>query len=203
MRKSPNANRSPARNTRSRRSRVGGSVDDQMLSADIARKAARRLVGTLERARQRGPAIDRLQADRLVAIRAPRALRESAPALCPRPTPITGSDDARPQDYHENHRDHRQLRHQRAALDRRLPGGRLGSPPFGTRSAQDRKPPASRRRGLRFRRSSQLRARPCGHRCAGADFTGAARPDGLGAGADRVRAARRGRRRHQALGARR
>ena len=52
-----------------------GFIDDQMLGADIARKAgeemqvkARRLIGMSERRRQHGPAIDRLQADRLSGI---------------------------------------------------------------------------------------------------------------------------------------
>jgi uncharacterized protein YbjT (DUF2867 family) len=59
-----------------------GLVDDQMLGADVAGKAgeemqaeARRLVGMLERAGQHGPAIDRLQADRLVGIHRYLALR--------------------------------------------------------------------------------------------------------------------------------
>jgi hypothetical protein len=68
-----------------------GLVDDQMLRAAIAGQTgeemqvkARRLIRMLERGRQDGPAIDRLQADGLVGIhrcsRPARAPSESAPA---------------------------------------------------------------------------------------------------------------------------
>jgi hypothetical protein len=79
-----------------------GLVDDQMLGADIAGKTgeemqmkARRPIGTLERGRQDGPAIDRLQADGLVGIhrcfRPARPKRIGASGLYPRRTLINGN----------------------------------------------------------------------------------------------------------------